>query len=457
MKANKKHFATIHSILCVGLFTLTLVCLPNLLNAQTNNVNSVNTWGANNWGQLGDGTTVDKSSPVETVPPISDAVSVKNGSTHSLALKKNGTVWAWGRNNYGQLGNGTTNNATSPIQVSGLTNVVQIAIGITHSLALDSTYKVYAWGNNNQGQLGDGTTIKKLVPTLVLAPAGSTNSVYLNNVIRIAAGNSHNLAAVGVVSGGGVASFSGVQAIYAWGFNNNGQLGDGTTINRSIPTKATNNGGVIVGGEMVSLSGDIAAGGYHSLSLNKDGTLNAWGLNGNGQLGDGTTINRLIPTRVINESGVPATTLGGVTTISAGGSHSLVAKSNSTVRAWGANTYGQLGDGTTVNKNFPITVASPNGAPTGMLAAAVAAGGSHSLAVSNGGVYAWGYNAYGQLGDGTTSNRSIPTVIPGLNVAASSNGVAINSGGGVSPNGIVVSLTGTTISGGLFHSSAINQ
>jgi alpha-tubulin suppressor-like RCC1 family protein len=268
---------------------------------------SVWAWGRNDYGQLGDGTTTNKSSLVQ-VSGLSQVTRIAAGDYHSLALKEDGSVWAWGRNSEGQLGDGTTTNKSSPVQVSGLSQVTRIAAGYYHSLALKEDGSVWAWGNNGNGQLGDGTTTNKSSPVQVSG---------LSQVTRIAAGYSHSLAIKEDCS------------VWAWGRNDYGQLGDGTTTNKSSPVQVSG----------LSQVTRIAAGDYHSLALKEDGSVWAWGYNGNGLLGDGTTTNKSSPVQV---SG-----LSQVTRIAAGSSHSLAIKEDGSVWAWGQNhpEYGQLGYG----------------------------------------------------------------------------------------------------------------
>ena len=302
------------------------------------------------------------------------APAVSGGGWHSLALKGDGTVWAWGRNDWGQLGDGTDSNRLTPVQVSGLDGMVSVSAGYGYSLAVKGDGKVLAWGRNYYGQLGDGTYTDRLAPVQVSG---------LEGAVFVSAGEYHSLA----VKGDGTA--------WAWGVNGNGQLGDGTYTHRITPVQVSGLDGVV----------SVSAGGFHSLALKSDGTVWAWGSNSYGQLGDGTHTGRLAPVQV---SG-----LGGVVSVSAGEDHSLALKSDGTVWAWGRNDWGQLGDGTGGgwdNCSYePVQVSGLDGVVS------VSARYWYSLAVkSDGTVWAWGYNWYGQLGDGTTSNRYTPGRVSGL-------------------------------------------
>lgn len=327
-------------------------------------------WGNNNFGELGDGTTDKKLTPVKTNAP-NNVVSIESGSDHSLFLTANGEVYASGDNNSGQLGDGTITRRLNPVKVSGLNNVVAIDAGTGFSLALTSDGSVYAWGGNYFGQLGIGSKSSKATPVKVQG---------LNNVVAIKAGNTHSLALTADGS------------VYAWGRNDKGQLGDGTTTNRTTPVKVQGLSNVVA----------IAAGFQYSLALTADGSVYAWGNNIFGQLGDGTTIQRLTPVKVQG--------LSNVVMIEAKEDHSLALMSNGEVYAWGYNSSGQLGDGTTDNAATPVKVQGLSNV------VAIAAGNYHSLALtSDGSIYVWGDNYYGQLGDGTEGNyRTIPTKINGL-------------------------------------------
>jgi alpha-tubulin suppressor-like RCC1 family protein len=333
---------------------------------------SVWTWGGNGNGQLGDGSTTDRRTP-ETVPLIVDAVAVAVGSLHTLVLLENGTVLAWGSNVYGQLGDGTTLQRTEPVPVSSLTGVVAIAAGQYHSVALTSAGQIYTWGRNNAGQLGDGSTSQATQPVLLTTLSGMT---------AVTAGDGHTAA---VKSDG---------TVWAWGLNSNGQLGDSSTTQRTSPVQMTGVTGAAV----------VAAGGSHTLVLKIDGTLRATGYNFSGQLGDGTTTQRT--------SSVAVSTLSGVTAIEASTSSSYARKSDGTVWAWGGNSGGRLGDGTLNNRSTPTQTSGLTGI------ALLGAGDEFGIAVSSTGVVStWGVNTWSTLGDGTLVDRLMPVAISDVNYA----------------------------------------
>jgi len=327
-------------------------------------------WGLNASGQLGDGTTVDRNVPTQ-VTGLSSIVAVSAGADHSvvandgtvfaghsLALASDGTVYAWGDNASGQVGDGTVVDRLTATQVPDLTGIVAISAGGNHSLAVAADGTVYAWGSNTYGEIGDGTTTDRLVPTKVPG---------LSGIVSVGGGFGHSLA------------LSDTGVLYAWGLNNAGQLGDGTTTDRLQPVSVSVPGNVV----------GISTGFFHTLAMTASGAVYAWGFNGLGQLGDGTTIDRSAPTLVPGLSGVVA--------IGAGFAHSLAVTSTGSVFAWGDNSLNQLGDGTGIGHLSPTQVPGLTGA------LGVSAGYLHSLAVTGAGViYTWGDNTYGQLGGGTT-------------------------------------------------------
>jgi len=324
-------------------------------------------WGYNVHGQLGDGTTANRHSPVQ-VPGLTGVSAVATGGWHTVALKNNGTVWAWGYNANGQVADGTTSDRHSPVQVPSLSGVSAIVSEEDTILALKNDGTVWAWGRNDFGQLGDGTTSDRHSPVQVPG---------LSGVSAISGGGFHTLA------------LKNDGTLWAWGYNVYGQLGDGTTTNRLSPVQ-------VPGFTDVS---SIACGSYHTLALKNDGTLWAWGYNIYGQLGDGTTIDRYFPVQI---SGLSRVSFGEYV----GGLHTVVLKNDGTFWAWGRNSYGQLGDGTTIDKYSPVQVPGLTGV------SAVGGAYGYTLASKNDGtVWAWGYNGNGQLGDGTTTNRNIPVQV----------------------------------------------
>ncbi|WP_279636146.1 RCC1 domain-containing protein, partial [Corallococcus terminator] len=253
-------------------------------------------WGWNITGQIGDGTTTDRHTPVQVLG-LTGVKALAAGANHTLAVKQDGTVWVWGNNNYGQLGDGTTTSHVTPVLVKGLTGVRAIAGGTAYSVAQTSDGTIWGWGLNEYGQLGDGTTTTRHTPVQLL--------LQVQGVTALAVGDAHTLAL----------RLDGT--VWAWGRNNFGQLGDGTTASRSTPVRVQGLTGVTA----------LATGSHHTIALMSDGTVRAWGYNSSGQLGDGTNTTRTTPVQVPSLTGVKA--------IASGSAHNLVLKSDGTVWAWG--------------------------------------------------------------------------------------------------------------------------
>jgi alpha-tubulin suppressor-like RCC1 family protein len=305
-------------------------------------------WGYNAYGQLGNNSTTQSAVPVEAaIPGTATIMRVAGGGYHSLALDSAGHVWAWGYNAYGQLGNNTTTDSHVPVQVSfgsGVT-ITAIAAGRYHSLALDSAGHVWAWGYNAYGQLGDDTVVTRHTPVLVETGGFATP---LTGVTSIAAGWYHSLA------------LDSAGHVWAWGYNAYGQLGNNSTGQSSLAVQVT-----LPSGASVT---HIAPGGYHSLALDSTGRLWSWGYNAYGQLGTNDVANRLVPTLAV---GAPVGTA-----IAGGGYHSLLLDGAGHVWTAGDNHYGQLGNGSTQSQSTTfVGVANLTNVTT------IAAGGSHSLAL----------------------------------------------------------------------------
>ena len=343
--------------------------------------------GSNDSGQLGNNSTTDSISPVNVTGLTTGVMAVAAGGDFSLAVQ-NGSAYAWGDNTYGELGNGSTASSSSPVAVTGLSSgVTAVAGGGDFSLAVKGG-AVYAWGFGGNGELGNGSTSNSNTPVAA--------SVVTSGVTAVAAGDAHALA----LQGG---------KVYAWGYNGDGQLGNGSTTSSSTP--------VAVSGLTSGVTA-IAAGYYHSLAV-QNGAAYAWGYNSAGQLGDGSTTNRTTPVAV---SGLTS----GVTAVAAGYLHSLAVQ-NGSVYAWGNNTAGQLGNGSTTASHTPVAVTGITGTIT-----AVAAGYKSSYALAaDGSLWDWGDNSSGELGLGTTTSQydtpqhlSAPAGYAYTSVSASDNNQA---------------------------------
>jgi alpha-tubulin suppressor-like RCC1 family protein len=268
------------------------------------------TWG--NGLALGTGSTADSTVPVQ-VPGLAGITQIAAGQGFffDLALRSDGTVWAWGFNILGQLGDGNTAPALTPVQVTGLTGVTQIAAGYGFSLALRSDGTVWAWGWNRNGVLGDGTPAPGASDVPVQVPG-------LSNVTQIAAGETWAMAVRVQARRGSV-----VRTVWTWGGNSFGQLGDGTTTDSATPVE--------VSGINVPAVTAISAGGGFSMVLGSDGSVWGWGTNREGELGNGTTASQPRPAEILD---------GAVTAISAGYSHALALLRGGSVLAWGDGLFG---------------------------------------------------------------------------------------------------------------------
>ncbi len=308
--------------------------------------------------------------------------TIAAGNSHCLALCSDGTVRAWGSNSSGQLGNGTEESSAIPVTVSNLTEIIAIASGESHCLALKNDGTVWTWGDNIEGQLGDGTTTDNSLPAQIQNFSG---------VIAIAGGEYHSLA------------LKNDGTVWAWGWNDSGQFGDGTDTDSNIPKLVSELSYI----DVIAM----AAGSEHSVFLRSNGQVLTCGNNYHGQLGNSTNIDSNLPTQV----GVAFTD---VIAVSAYGNNSMLLKTNGIVFAWGDNFFGQLGDGTTIESNFPLQVNQL----TNVIA--ISAGENRSIALkSNGNVASWGTNSNGELGNGTNMSSNFP-----VDASLITNVVAIAAG-----------------------------
>ena len=323
-------------------------------------------WGRNPVGQLGDGTTTDRLTPV-TVSGLSDAAVVVAGGSHTCALLGDGTVRCWGFNANGQLGNGATTNSAIPVSTVGLTGAVELALGWDHACARLGDGTVRCWGYNAGGQLGDGSTDNRVVPVTVNALAGA---------VSISAGNQHTCAVLD----------SGI--VKCWGVNTSGQLGDGTNTRHLTPVQVSG----------LTNAVEVAAGFNHTCARLADGTARCWGYNYFGQLGNGTTSSSSSPVVVTGLAGVAALTLGY--------SHSCARLTDGTLRCWGHNNSYELGDGTNIHRYTPVATLNLD------VVTSFTLGEMFTCAVPSSGIpQCWGYNEDGELGNGTLIEASAPTPV----------------------------------------------
>lgn len=410
----------------------------------------VQCWGSNGNGQLGNGATQNSALPVAVTNLPGDVTSIAAGGTHTCAMTAGGSVYCWGGNGSGQLGNDSTTDASAPVAVVGLSGAATaLATGYRHTCAATSG-GVQCWGYNVYGQLGDGSTTSASRPVTVANLSGSVTAIaagkYQTCVLLAGmrcwgwnangqlgndstANSTTPVAVLGLA--GSVASIAmgasqtctltTTGGLQCWGGNGNGQIGNGTTADVHLPVAvagfstavAVGVRNIVIAGSPVAAPADtFVTSGAHTCAVTNAGGVQCWGDNTYGQLGVGSTTRFYQPVAVHNLA-------SGVSAIATGDSHTCALTGAGTVQCWGRNSGGQLGNGTTADASEPVVVSGLSGV------AAIAAGGNHTCALMNaGGVQCWGFNNYGQLGNGSTASASTPVGVGGL----SGNGVAISTG-----------------------------
>ena len=308
-------------------------------------------WGRNDYGQLGNGTKEDSSVPIKIMENVK---SVSLGEYHSAAITEDGSLYMWGDNEYGQLGNGTYKDSSTPIKI--MDNVKSVSLGACHSAAITEDGSLYMWGGNSDGQLGNGTT-----------EGSSTPIKIMENVKSVSLGKYHSAA---ITEDG---------SLYMWGANWIYQLGNETCKDSSTPIKIMDN--------VKFVSSSL----HSSAAITEDGSLYMWGCNYDGELGNGTTKHSSTPIKIMEN----------VKSVSLGGWHSAAITEDGSLYMWGGNYNGKLGNGTTEASTVPIKIMEN--------VKSVSLGGYHSAAITeNGSLYMWGDNGYGLLGNGTTEDSYVP-------------------------------------------------
>lgn len=305
----------------------TIIAAGGYYSLVRKNDGTVWAWGDNGKGQLGNGTNTDRNVPgTVSLPPGTKITVIAAAGHHSLALTSTGQVLAWGRNIGGELGNGTTidSNLQVPVSLPPGTAITAFGYGLFHSLALTSTGQVLAWGENTYGQLGNGANTDRNIPVPVSLPPGTTITAVAGG------GGMHSLA------------FTSTGQVLAWGYNFHGELGNGTNTDSNVPVAVSLPPGTTITA--------IAGGALFSSALTSTGQVLAWGWNQYGELGNGTNTDSSVPVQV---SLPPDTT---ITAIATGESHTLARTSTGQLLAWGSNTYGALGNGANADKNIPVAV-----------------------------------------------------------------------------------------------------
>jgi uncharacterized repeat protein (TIGR02543 family) len=357
---------------------------------------------------------------------LESSTQVSGGWGHSLILTRGGKVFSWGDNGSGQLGKVTTTIRTKPgsVIMPELENdeiIEKIFTQSEHSFALTSNGRILGWGDNSQGQVGDGTKNNLFTPTFI-----SINGLHIGETIQsMSLGDGFTLA------------LTTLGRLFSWGFNGSGQLGDSTTTSSIVPKVVLFTD--LQDSETIQY---ISAGSSHSLAITNIGNVYAWGSNLAGKLGDGTTVQKLVPTLIdffeLNNG-------ESIISVSAGSSHTLALSTSGRIFSWGYNASGRLGDGTTNNKNTPTLITFPQ-LENGEKIQNIHAAGYHSLALSTmGRVFSWGRNGSGQLGDGTLTNKLIPTLI---SISQLQNDETIKQLSAGSTHSLAVTTTGRIFSWG---------
>jgi alpha-tubulin suppressor-like RCC1 family protein len=372
--------------------------------------NSLWCWGSNIYGQLGIASLTNKSSE-QPVQVATGVLQVSAGKWHTCAVKTDNSLWCWGNNSFGQLGTGDLINRYSPTQI--MTSVSQVSAGDFHTCAVKTDGTLWCWGDNSSGQLGTDDLLTRKSPTQIIT---------LTSVSQVSAGGSHTCAIKG-------------ESLWCWGDNSSGQLGIGDLLTRKSPTQIIT---------LTSVS-QVSAGGSHTCAVKTDGTLLCWGDNSSGQLGTGDLVNQKSPAQIMSSISYvsagdshtcaiktdgamfclgnkrlgrlsidtcfpappppyPALVTGGVTQAYGGMWHICIIKTDGSLWCWGKNDFGQLGDGTNSDKNTPVQILSG--------VSSISLGLYHTCAIKNdGSLWCWGKNDFGQLGDGTNSDKNTPVQI----------------------------------------------
>ncbi len=334
-------------------------------------------WGNGATGGLGDGTTNSRTLPNPVAGMTSGVIKVALGAYHTCAIKSGNTLWCWGYNSFGQLGVGDTTQRDSPVQLAGIT-AGDVACGVYHTCTVRTNGSVSCWGYNQQGMLGDGTTTQRTSPITIASFTG---------VSRVSLGIYHSCA---LKTNG---------TVWCWGNNGSGQLGDNSTTNRLTPVAVVTTSGL-------TTASHLGVGWNHSCAVKTDGSAWCWGYNNFGQLGINVTTTYNYPVAV---NGLGA---GTTVSIDGGDNATCAVKTDGSAWCWGANSDGQVGDGTTTMRTVPAAVSAPLNSGAGQ----IATGETHACALrTNGSVWCWGSNGWSMLGDGTATPRQVtpvPVVFP---------------------------------------------
>jgi len=330
-------------------------------------------WGINEFGQLGDGTLADHHSPIFI---LDDVIAVSGGIFHTMAIRSDGSLWGWGgghgdrspAQNFGQVGDGERTLRVNPVWI--MDDVVAVSAGGLHTMAIRGDGSLWGWGLNASGQIGNGTLENQFSPVLIM-----------DDVAAVSADGFHTMA---IRTDG---------SLWGWGLNVAGRIGDGTTENRLYPVRVLDN------------ITHVSVGFDHTMAIRADGSLWGWGgdyrddIEENlGQIGDGERIPRHYPVWVMDD----------VSYVSAGAGHTMAIRTDGSLWAWGSHNAGQVGDGSAMGEGIDPSRPIPSRIMNNVIA--VSSGDFHNIAITvDGSLWSWGWNVQGQLGDGTTQDRNAPT------------------------------------------------
>ncbi|RJP61813.1 MAG: hypothetical protein C4543_02940, partial [Ignavibacteriales bacterium] len=360
------------------------------------------TWGYNGYGELGSDSLVSTNSPMDITSQFNlsngeKIISFSLGAYHSAALTSNGRIFMWGMNSSGQLGDGTSIDKHEPIDITGKftlnigERIDEIILGAEYSAAITSMNRVFTWGNNSSGQLGNGTKETKNIPIEITAQFNLNISEKIDS---ISLGTAHSSA---ITSSG---------RIFMWGSNWSGMLGDGSGEDKTVPVDITSKFNLLVDEKIISSS----LGNAHSIVLTSNNRIFTWGSNSLGQLGDGTTITRTVPVEITNKFVLSTNEI--IVSIDTFEAHSSALSSNGQIFMWGYNYDGQLGDGTTVKRTTPTNITNRFTFENEEKITVISLGRDYSSALTTkGNVFTWGANNIGQLGDSTSTSKYTPVKI----------------------------------------------
>jgi alpha-tubulin suppressor-like RCC1 family protein len=346
-------------------------------------------WGQGVNGELGNGSAANSNVPVAvTTSGVLAGKTLRQvslGTNFACALDSAGAAYCWGLNTSGQVGNPAT--ATHFLVPTAVTSQAAVSAGYTHACTISSG-KAYCWGDNSDGELGNGSTVSSSVPVAVVT-SGVLAGVTLT---QVTAGFFFTCA------------LSTTGAVYCWGFNADGELGNNSTTNSSVPVAVTTSG-VLSGVTVTQITADS---GYNACAVGSTGAAYCWGKNNDGQLGNNTLTSSSVPVAVSTSGVLSGKTL---TQVTAGNDLTCALDSTGLAYCWGDNTRGQLGNNSTTNSPVPVAVTA-TGALSGVTLTQISAGNAFACALgSTGAAYCWGYNASGQLGNSSTTSSSVPVAV----------------------------------------------